>query len=105
MVPPGPAAADHSQLAGVNERAQILPPGWPAIDGSLKGRLAGFIWRLVGPSLQKQAAFNAAVADHLNRAASAHDNLVEAAARLRETVQAELQAIARFESLLVQYVQ
>ena len=105
MLPPGPPAADRSRLAAVNERAQILPPGSPSIDGSLKGRLAGFIWRLIGPSLQKQAEFNAAVADHLNHAADAHDKWVEAAARLRETVQTELQAIARFESLLVQYGQ
>jgi O-antigen chain-terminating methyltransferase len=105
MLPPGPAPAERSQLTAINERAQILPPGSTPIDGSLKGRLAGFIWRLIGPSLQKQAEFNAAVAHHLNRAADAHDKWVEAAARLRETMQAELQAMARFESLLVQYGQ
>jgi 2-polyprenyl-3-methyl-5-hydroxy-6-metoxy-1,4-benzoquinol methylase len=105
VLPPGPAAADRSQLAAINGRAQILPQGSPSVEGSLKGRLAGFIWRLIGPSLQKQAEFNAAVADHLNRAADAHDKCVEAATRLRETMQAELQAIARFESLLVQYLQ
>ena len=105
MLPPAPAPADRSQLAAINERAQILPQGSTPIDGSLKGRLAGFIWRLIGPSLQKQAEFNAAVADHLNRAAEAHDRWVEAAARLRETMQAELQTVARFESLLVQYLQ
>jgi 2-polyprenyl-3-methyl-5-hydroxy-6-metoxy-1,4-benzoquinol methylase len=105
LLPPGPAAADRSQLAAINGRAQILPQRSPSVEGALKGRLAGFIWRLIGPSLQKQAEFNAAVADHLNRAADAHDKYVEAATRLRETVQAELQAIARFESLLVQYLQ
>ena len=105
VLPPGPAAADRSQLAAINGRAQILPEGPPSVEGALKGRLAGFVWRLIGPSLQKQAEFNAAVADHLNRAADAHDKYVAAAARLRETVQAELQAIARFESLLVQYLQ
>ena len=105
VLPPGTAAADRSQLAAINGQAQILPQGSPSVEGGLRGRLAGFIWRLIGPSLQKQAEFNAAVADHLNRAADAHDKCVAAAARLRETVQAELQAIARFESLLVQYLQ
>jgi 2-polyprenyl-3-methyl-5-hydroxy-6-metoxy-1,4-benzoquinol methylase len=105
VLPPGPATADRSQLAAINNQAQILPQGSPSVEGSLKGRLAGFIWRLIGPSLQRQAEFNAAVADHLNRAADAHDKWVEAATRLRETMQAELQAIARFESLLVQYLQ
>jgi O-antigen chain-terminating methyltransferase len=41
----------------------------------------------------------------LNRTAEAHDKWVEAAARLRETLQADRQAIARFHSLLVQYLQ
>src|SRR5204863_2827886 len=41
----------------------------------------------------------------LNRTAAAHDESVEAAARLRSAVQAELQTVARVHSLLVQYVQ
>ena len=107
--PPGlPAAArpaDRSQLAAVNDRSQTLSPGSPPIDKSLKGRLAGFIWRLVGPPLQRQAEFNAAVADHLNRTAAALDEGIEAASRLRGAVQAELQTIGRVHSLLVQYLQ
>ena len=79
VLPPGPAAADRSRLAAINSRAQILPQGSPPVEGALKGRLAGFIWRLIGPSLQKQAEFNAAVADHLNRATDTHEKCVEAA--------------------------
>jgi O-antigen chain-terminating methyltransferase len=105
VLPAIPAAADRTRLATVNDRAPILPAGAPAIDRSLKGRLAGFIWRLVGPPLQRQAEFNAAVAEHLNRSADAHERWSEAAARLREAVQAELQAVARFQSLLLQYLQ
>ena len=55
VLPPGPATADRSQLAAINGRAQILPQGSPSVEGSLKGRLGGFIWRLIGPSLQKLA--------------------------------------------------
>lgn len=105
VLPATPTAADRTRLATVNDRSQILPAGAPAIDRSLKGRLAGFIWRLVGPPLQRQAEFNAAVAEHLNRSADADERWREAAARLRETVQAELQAVARFQSLLLQYLQ
>jgi 2-polyprenyl-3-methyl-5-hydroxy-6-metoxy-1,4-benzoquinol methylase len=104
-LPAAAAPADRSQLAAVNDRSQILSPGSPPIDGSLKGRLAGFIWRLVGPPLQRQAEFNAAVAAHLNRTAAAHDEWIEAASRLRGAVQAELQTIGRVHSLLVQYLQ
>ena len=105
VLPATPTAADRTRLAIVNDRSQILPAGAPAIGRSLKGRLAGFIWRLVGPPLQRQAEFNAAVAEHLNRSADAHERWSEAAARLREVVQAELQAVARFQSLLLQYLQ
>jgi SAM-dependent methyltransferase len=105
VLPPAPAAADRSRLAPLNDRSKILPIGDAAVDRSLKGRLAGFVWRLVGPPLQRQAEFNAAVADHLNRTAESHDRVVEAAARLREAVQLELQAIGRFHALLLQYLQ
>jgi O-antigen chain-terminating methyltransferase len=104
-LPPSPAAADRSRLAAINERSQILPAGSPSGDGSLKGRLAGFVWRLVGPPLQRQAEFNAAVTDHLNRTAETHDALAGAAARFRDAVQAELRARDRFHSLLLQYLQ
>jgi O-antigen chain-terminating methyltransferase len=104
-LPPAPPAGDRSRLAAVNERSQILTAGQPSVDRSLKGRLAGFVWRLIGPPLQRQAEFNAAVADHLNRTAEAHDRWSDAAARQREALQADLQAIARFHSLLVQYLQ
>jgi 2-polyprenyl-3-methyl-5-hydroxy-6-metoxy-1,4-benzoquinol methylase len=104
-LPPAPSAADRSGLAAINDRSQILPTGSPRVDGWLKGRLAGYVWRLVGPPLQRQAEFNAAVTDHLNRTAETHDALAGAAVRFREAVQAELQAIDRFHSLLLQYLQ
>jgi O-antigen chain-terminating methyltransferase len=104
-LPPAPSAPDRSRLAAINDRSQILPAGSPEVDRSMKGRLAGFVWRLVGPPLQRQAEFNAAVTDHLNRTAETHDALAGAAVRFREAVQAELQAIDRFHSLLLQYLQ
>jgi O-antigen chain-terminating methyltransferase len=105
VLPAVPAAADRGRLEAVNDRAPILPGGPPAVDRSLRGRLTGFIWRLVGPALQRQAEFNAAVTEHLNRTADAQERWREAAARLREAVQVELQAVARFNSLLLQYLQ
>jgi 2-polyprenyl-3-methyl-5-hydroxy-6-metoxy-1,4-benzoquinol methylase len=104
-LPAAPAAIDRTRLATINDRTHILPAGAPVIDRSVKGRLTGFIWRLVGPSLQRQAEFNAAVTEHLNRTADAHERWSESAARVREAVEAELQAVARFQSLLLQYLQ
>jgi len=105
VLPAASTAADRSRLGIVNDRSQILSGGSPVIDRSLRGRLAGFIWRLVGPPLQRQAEFNAAVTEHLNRTADAHERWNDAAARVRDAVQAELQAVAQFHSLLLQYLQ
>jgi 2-polyprenyl-3-methyl-5-hydroxy-6-metoxy-1,4-benzoquinol methylase len=103
-----PAAAgpgDRARLDDLNQRWNILPGGAPPIDRSLKGRLAGFVWRLIGPAIQAQVEFNSTVVDHLNRTAEGSDRRVEAAVRLRDALQTELQALARFQSLLLQYLQ
>jgi SAM-dependent methyltransferase len=105
VLPGAPAPADRTRLGVLNERWNILPAGAPPIARSLKGRLTGFIWRLIGPAIQAQVEFNSSVVDHLNRSADASDRRVEAAMRLREVLQAELQALARFQSLLLQYLQ
>jgi 2-polyprenyl-3-methyl-5-hydroxy-6-metoxy-1,4-benzoquinol methylase len=96
---------DRTRLVVANERWNILPRGAPPIDRSLRGRLAGFVWRLIGPAIQAQVEFNSAVVDHLNSIADHRDRRVEAAVRLRDALQAELQALARFQSLLLQYLQ
>lgn len=104
-LPAAPAGYDASRLPEVNRTADILPAGPPTFDGSLKGRLARFVWRLVGPALETQRQFNAALTDHLNRNAEAHDARARALAATIETARQELQALVRFESLLVQYLQ
>jgi O-antigen chain-terminating methyltransferase len=104
-LPDLPRTSERSRLDTINGRATILPAGPPRHDRSLKGRVAGFVWRLVGPPLQQQAEFNSAVADHLNRSADAHDRWAGAALQLREAVQSELAALAQFKALLVQYLQ
>ena len=69
--PEANASADTSQLARLNGQWNILPGGAPALGTGVRGRLAGFVWRLLGPALQQQLNFNAAVVDHLNRDAEA----------------------------------
>ena len=48
------------------------------MNGSLKGRLRAFIWRIVGPPLETQRQFNAALVDHLNRNVHAHEESAKA---------------------------
>ncbi len=105
VLPAPPPGYDASRLPDVNRATDILPAGPPVFDGSLKGRLGRFVWRLVGPALDTQRQFNAAVADHLNRNAAAHDERARALVATIDTARRELEALVRFESLLVQYLQ
>jgi O-antigen chain-terminating methyltransferase len=104
-LPAPPAPYDPSRLPSVNESWNILSDGVPAFGSSLKGRIGRLIWQLVGPALEQQQRFNSAVADHLNRNAAAHEEAATTAAVLVDTVRKELEALVRFESLLVQYLQ
>ena len=103
-LPQEPQAYDASQLPTVNAIWKTLAGGAPQFDSSFKGRLGRFVWRLVGPALEQQQQFNSAVADHLNRNVAAHQQASDALAALTGAARAELEALVRFESLLVQYV-
>jgi len=105
-LPDPPAPPDEVRLADLNASWNILPEGAPSLEGSsFKDRLRRFVWRLVGPSLEMQKQFNAALVDHLNRNASVHRDVSQAVGTLMRAVGRELRALERFESLLVQYLQ
>jgi Methyltransferase domain len=104
-LPRPPQAGDVSRLPDVNRHWNVLPAGAPTIDGSLKGRFRGFVWRLIGPPLETQQQFNAALTDHLNRNAALADELPGTVTRLLEAVRQEFDAVTKFQSLLVQYLQ
>jgi SAM-dependent methyltransferase len=101
-VPPPP---DQSQARRVNETWNILPAGTPSLGGGIRGRLAGFVWRLLGPALQQQLTFNAAVVDHLNRTGQAQSDAHRLLSQLVPVLREGFEALGRFESLLVQFAQ
>ena len=68
--PPPPAPYDEHQITPLNETWNILPE--PPGGVGITGRLTGFIWRVVGPFLQRQLTFNSRLVDHLNRNVAAH---------------------------------
>lgn len=103
--PAAPPGYDASRLAELNGGWNTLPGGPPHIDRSVKGRLRGFVWRLIGPSLEAQRQFNAVLVDNLNRNALAHEAVPRVMAALIDALRGEFEALARFESLLVQYLQ
>jgi 2-polyprenyl-3-methyl-5-hydroxy-6-metoxy-1,4-benzoquinol methylase len=104
-LPAPPPAPDVTRLGDANSAWDILPGGPPAFDRSLKGRLGAFVWRLVGPPLESQRRLNATLVDHLNRAAATQESIGAAVAALIDVARREIDALIRFESLLVQYLQ
>lgn len=104
-VPPTPKPYDDAKLGAANKVWNILPSGPPKVDGSLKGRLRGFVWRLVGRPLETQKHFNAALIDHLNRNVAAHREAEGATAALLEVVRQQLEGLVRFEEHLLRYLQ
>ena len=100
-----PSPPDHSQAGRINQGWNILPAGTPSLGTGMRGRLAGFVWRLLGPALQQQLTFNAAVADHLNRTAQAQSDAHRLLSQLVPTLRKGFESLVRFESLLVQFAQ
>jgi O-antigen chain-terminating methyltransferase len=103
--PRSPEPIDPAPLHAVNQAWNILPEGAPGLERSPKGKLRGFIWRLVGPSIETQRQFNAAVVDHLNRSAEARAASDQALAAVCDTLRDEFEALALFNARLVEYVQ
>ena len=104
-LPPPPARYDASKLADVNHAWDILSGQAPAIDRSFKGRLRGFIWRLIGPPLDAQRRFNAVIVDHLNRNVAAHESAERATAAALAAASEESDQLRRFQTHLLQYLQ
>jgi len=103
--PHPPPHYDESQITPLNLAWDILPQGEPAIDRSLKGRLRGFIWRLIGPPLVTQKAFNAALVDHLNRNVAAHRESERALATTIELIRHQTEAQVHFQAALISLLQ
>jgi SAM-dependent methyltransferase len=107
---PGPATwpasrigYDDSQLPALNSAWEILEQ--PEARAGWRGRLAGFVWRVIAPSLQRQLNFNSRLVDHLNRSAAAareaHGGAEETADRLRD----EFAKLAEFHTRTIHYLQ
>ena len=104
-LPPPPPRYDDRNVTPLNQSWDILPGGPPPIDRSFKGRLRGFVWRLLGPPLETQRRFNAVLVDHINRNVTAHQDTQQAIEAVLDVARREFDALVRFESLLIQYLQ
>lgn len=99
--PPGP---DEHQVTPLNERWDLLQRR-PAPAGGWRGRLAAFVWRVVEPALTSQQAFNRALVDHVNRNVPRERAVTDAIAATIGLVRRQIEEAARFQSVLVVYLQ
>ena len=97
-----PGLDDH-QLAALNEAWNILPA--PPDAAGLKGRLTRFVWRAIGPYLQRQLTFNSLLVDHLNRGAAAQREAYRASEAIVMVLREHLAGLAHFQSRLMLLLQ
>jgi 2-polyprenyl-3-methyl-5-hydroxy-6-metoxy-1,4-benzoquinol methylase len=77
----------------------------PSFDRTVRGRLRAFIWALVAPVFHAQAGFNASLVAHVDKSAADVERIEAVLAQTLDRARRELDALARFQSLLVQYLQ
>jgi O-antigen chain-terminating methyltransferase len=104
-LPALPGPFDEHQITPLNSLWSILPP--PSSNGSRgwRARLTGFIWRIVGPSLQRQQEFNSALIDHINRNVALHRDTTRALEGQSAWLRNLLSAILQVQSRLIVYLQ
>jgi SAM-dependent methyltransferase len=103
-LPQPPPSLDEYQITPLNQSWQILDGGAPAASG-WRGRISGFVWRMVGPFFERQQAFNARLVDHLNRNVSVDRATREAIASTLATLGDRLGELAQFQSHLIVFAQ
>ena len=102
--PRRPAGLDEAQIAALNDRWQVVPDR-PVTMGGWRGRLAGFVWRVVGPMLQRQQEFNFSVVDHVNRNLAGHQQARQALGEAIEILRDEFAGLVHFQARLITYLQ
>ena len=104
VVLPAPVAAlDETQLPALNETWNILPA--PPEASGLRAKLTGYIWRVIGPYLQRQLTFNSQLVDHLNRQAARGRDAHVAAEAVVAALRDQLAATGTFQGHLIHYLQ
>jgi SAM-dependent methyltransferase len=103
VIPQPPANVDDHQITALNDAWNIIPA--PPSGSGIRQRIAGVIWGVVGPYLQRQFTFNSLLVDHINRNANAARNVHRVAEQTADSLRDQFAALAEFETRLVQYFQ
>ena len=103
---PRPAADyDDRQLQPLNESWRLLPDETIDLGTGWRRRLHGLVWRLIGPTLQRQQRFNGLLVEHFNRNAQVAGENRAAVAAFAAALDRRLEALAGFQQHLVRYLQ
>ena len=102
-IPQPPASFDDHQIGALNDGWNIIPA--PPRASGFRQRLAGFVWGIIGPYLQRQLTFNSLLVDHLNRNAAAARESDRVAQQTADALSDQLAALAQFHTRLIQYFQ
>jgi SAM-dependent methyltransferase len=102
--PHPPPALDETQVTPLNQRWEILRAR-PAVPTGWRGRLARFVWGVLGPVLQEQQAFNSILVDHVNRNIQPQRETAKAIASTIATLREQIEQLVTFHSVLLQYLQ
>ena len=103
--PKSPIAYDETLLPAINESWTIFSKEHPPRPEGWGTRIFGMVWPVIAPLFEKQMAFNAAVVEHLNRNVAAHREAHLALERALPALRDGFDALVRFESLTVQFLQ
>lgn len=103
--PEPPVLRDESRVGDLNQLWRVLREDVPPVQTSWRGRLRGVVWSLVGPPLERQQTFNAAIVDHFNRNSRSEGEVPRALVELTRSIRMALEGVCAFESRLVQFLQ
>lgn len=106
-LPHPPPPPDDFQVTPLNERWRLLSDESPVsrVKGWAGTRVAGLVWRLVGPLFERQQAFNSSVVDHINRNLGVQRETQRAIASTLAYLRDRLVELQAFESRLLVYLQ
>jgi SAM-dependent methyltransferase len=103
-LPEPPPPPEQRQVPRLNALWEIVP-GQPIPFGGWRAKIGALVWRILAPIAQRQQEFNSALVNHLNQQVENEQRAREASAQLIDAARREFDALARFQSELIQYLQ
>jgi hypothetical protein len=103
-LPDPPLPPEQQQVPRLNQLWEIIP-GNPIPFGGWRARIGALVWRVLAPIAQRQQEFNSALVEHVNRQLANEQQAREASTALIVSVRHEFDALARFQTELIQYLQ